>query len=139
MPIADEDREGGHRSRRGIGAQGEHERQRERRQPEDEPDQAEVGGCLDVRVLDAPLVLAGRKGQRRDVGELLPRGRELRVDHLRIGGRLPTRADDGMVAPDAVADVGEQRVVRIRLDVGGLRLASFQMHEPQEVLEVAGT
>ena len=65
------------------------------------------------------------------------RGRELRVDRRRLVRGLPAGARRGMVAPDPVADVREQRVLRIGLDVRALRLSPLEMEEAQEVLEVA--
>src|SRR5256885_9915005 len=52
---------------------------------------------------------------------------------------LPAGAGRRMIPPDPVADVREQRVLRVGLDVRALRLPALEVEEPQEVLEVAGT
>ena len=59
-----EDDERRYPSRRRVRPQREQERKCEGRQPQEEPDQSEIGGGLDVGVLDAPLVLARRKRER---------------------------------------------------------------------------
>ena len=84
-------------------------------------------------------MFTGREGERRDVRELPVGCRELRVDDVGIGRGLPAGADDRMVPPDSVPDVGEQGVVRVGLDARGLRLLALQVQEAQEVLEVAGS
>ena len=124
--------------RRGVRPEGQHEREQEGEQPEHEADRAEVGRGLHVGILDAPLVVARREGEGRDVRKLPVCGRQLWIDRRGLVRRLPAGTGGRMVTPDQITDVREQRVLRVRLDVRVLGLLALQVEKTQKVLEVAG-
>src|SRR5207245_10019097 len=119
QPDAGGDRGAGRLRRRSEGGtRREHEAGCEDADEEQEADDAQVGERLDEGVLDAVLALRGREGKRRDLGKLPARGREIAAVYARLlAGGLPARTEGGVVEEDPQADVGEERVLGVRLDL----------------------